>query len=253
MKKITVFFRIVSKSLSTIVRSGFSLIELLVVVAIIGILAAIGSVGYSRYIESARNAAIIAIAKQISDALQACDTNNSCKDYVPPGGNPKNVWDVLLGDGTGTNGLIASMGSKNPWDNTPINGPTMQVVPTANTPPYSIPILSASPYSGNVDGLSAGNLELAFSLMQTNPPQITNQGETNGFGYTFCGGLGHIYINVGSVGPNTSNGSLPTNGIQIAACTSAGLQSPPGNPPGLGLGDVNSPAAFSLINMDLSL
>jgi len=221
MIKNTVFFRIISKSLSTIVRSGFSLIELLVVVAIIGILAAIGSVGYSRYIESARNAAIIAIAKQISDALQACDINNSCKDYVPSGGNPQNIVDVLLGDGSGTNGLIASLGSKNPWDNTPINGPTVQL--GSGTPPFSGP-LNLSPFIGNIDGSTVG-------------------------AYTFCGGLGHIYINTGNY-PSSSGGSLPPNGIQIAACTDSGLQGGSFGA-GSGTGDVSSPAPFSLINIIL--
>ena len=61
-------------------QKGFSLIELLVVVAIIGILAAIGSVGYSKYIDSAKNGAGSANAAQTASALAAEDAaNDLCK------------------------------------------------------------------------------------------------------------------------------------------------------------------------------
>ena len=46
-------------------KSGFSLIELLIVVAIIGILAAIGTVGYQNYIDGTREA----VTENVSDEL----------------------------------------------------------------------------------------------------------------------------------------------------------------------------------------
>lgn len=51
-------------------RAGFSLIELLVVVAIIGILAAVGVVGYQGYIDATKKEASLANGRQVARAIE---------------------------------------------------------------------------------------------------------------------------------------------------------------------------------------
>jgi|GEM_PF-1729429 len=91
-------------------QKGFSLIELLVVVAIIGILAAIGSVGYSKYIASAKSAAGTANVSVLADALTAVDSETpftsctagsirTCFKAIASSNNLK--VDLLCGTNTG--------------------------------------------------------------------------------------------------------------------------------------------------------
>ena len=94
--------------------SGFSLIELLVVVAIIGILAAIGTVAYSGYVSSAKKKSAQNVMLQISlgqveyhsDNNKYC-CKNSASTCTPDATTSDEIEKELLG---GANSINEDMG-----------------------------------------------------------------------------------------------------------------------------------------------
>ena len=65
-------------------ESGFTLIELLVVIVIIGVLAGIGAIGYSQYIEKTNSAAVSSNLANVASALGAdiVSNNSTCEDIA---------------------------------------------------------------------------------------------------------------------------------------------------------------------------
>ena len=103
-------------------KSGFSLIELLVVVAIIGILAAIGTVGYNNYTSDASAAVNKANDKQIMEAVLLedsapkinCESGLNCAAAVASSANisqhsePRcDQGKLVIGEQIGTLGRLA--------------------------------------------------------------------------------------------------------------------------------------------------
>ena len=120
-------------------EKGFSLIELLVVVAIIGVLAAVGVVGYQGYIDSTKKSVTESNAKAVHQWILNTKTVRAAGiDVKPAECNKTTGFDASVCFGDPSSGVASSIdgapfnGFKNPYDSANQTGASAIVARSAS-------------------------------------------------------------------------------------------------------------------------
>ena len=115
------------------IQQGFTLIELMIVVAIIGILAAVALPAYNNYTDKARYSELIMSVAPIKAALSVCGQSGQCS--YSSGGN------IVFGAAGTTNDVILNNASGSSTDQAKLPFPTVagKVVPAGGTIGATVP------------------------------------------------------------------------------------------------------------------